>query len=129
MAKKKSERGIKTAAGLILSKFLRQIANEVTEFEKNADGQEELMSKAESLARKMWKIALGYKETVVQAGGVRKEVYFPPDRGLMALLYDRLEGRAPLMFSDTSKKNISDKVDEQAKNRIKKAGELDDSGE
>lgn len=129
MAKKKSERGVKTAAGLILSKFLRQIAAEMTELEKNSDGEDVIVSKAEALARRMWKIALGFTETEVRTGGKRVEVIHSPDRGLMALLLDRLEGRAPLMFSDTSKKNISDKVDDQAKSRIEKAGELNDSGE
>ncbi|MFA5152427.1 MAG: hypothetical protein WC554_07720 [Clostridia bacterium] len=124
MAKEKSEHGAKTAAGLMLTKYLRQIAAEITELEKNEEGQEVIMSKAEALARKMWKSALGFKETIIGKGGAREEIVHAPDRGLMAILFERIEGRAPLAFNDTSKRNIADRVDDQAKDRISKAGNI-----
>jgi hypothetical protein len=128
VSKKKSDKGSKVAAGQILSKFLRTIAEEMTEFEKNKDGEEVIVSKAESLARKIWKAALGYTETTVETGGKRVNHIHTPDKVLMGLLYERLEGRAPLAgMGDSGKQTIPDRVDDQAKFRITQAGEMNDS--
>jgi hypothetical protein len=127
-SKKKSDKGSKVAAGQILSKFLRTIAEEMTEFEKNGEGEEVIVSKAEALARRIWKAALGYSETTVEGKGNRVTRTHPPDKVLMGLLYERLEGRAPLAgMGDSGKQTIPDRVDDQAKFRITQAGEMNDS--
>ncbi|GAI05551.1 unnamed protein product [marine sediment metagenome] len=54
MAKKKSpktEAGKLKKAGMLLSQFVRDIALEKTQLEKNIDGEDKMVSKAEALAR------------------------------------------------------------------------------
>jgi hypothetical protein len=76
----------------------------------------------------MWDIALGKPTVVVdKKTGARVEVKNNPDKMMMSLIYERMEGRAPLAQEDGSKREIADRVDEQAKSRIEQAGELNDS--
>lgn len=125
MSKKKTKHGIKTRAGQLLSQFLRQIAEEKTEFVKD-DGEDRMATKAEALARKMWKMALGYTETKIEDDGSEIKIYHSPDRTLMSMLFDRIEGRAPLSTNlDKHKRTIAEKVSEQGRERIQKAGDLD----
>jgi hypothetical protein len=118
----KSTKGVKTKAGQLLSKFLRQIAEEVTELDQK-DGEDVLVSKAEKMARIMFKEALGYTEVEVNKNGGRKDIIHKPDKTMIGLIYERIEGRAPLAQEGTGKQEIPDKVDEQAKKRIEVAGE------
>ena len=58
------ERGHKTKAGKLLSSFIRAISEEQTEFIKaDGGGEDRMATKAEALARIMWKEALGYEVT------------------------------------------------------------------
>jgi hypothetical protein len=122
----KSPKGNKVKAGQLLSKFLRSVAEEKTELE-NIGGEDALITKAESLARKMWDIALGKPSiTVDKKTGARVEVKNFPDKTMMSLIFERVEGKAPLAQEGSGRQEISDRVDEQAKNRIEAAGESTD---
>jgi len=126
MAKKKPEtkRGAKTRAGQLLSQFLRSIAEEQTEFIKDDDGEDKMASKAEALARKMWKMALGYEEKQSK-GNEEILVEYKPDKSMMRLLFDRIEGRVPTVDEAKDPRTTADKVTEQGKKRIADAGKVD----
>lgn len=126
MAKKespKTKHGKLTRAGQLLSQFVRSIALEETELVKGVDGEDQMASKAEALARLIWKKALGYTEQKVIDGKLT-DIDYPPDRTMMAMVFDRMEGRAPLMNPEKgNKRTIADKVSEQGKRRIKEIAE------
>ena len=123
----KSEHGKKVAAGKLLSKFIREIAEEIHDNPLvKAIGEEAVMvTKAEALARYMWKAALGYSEDVNvldKAGkktGIRPE-YHRPDKTFIGMIWDRMEGRAAMIDAKSSsdKAKLSDRVSEQGKKRL-----------
>lgn len=109
--------GDKVRAGVMLSTKLREIAQEDTELISGPDG-ECLGTKAEALARLMWKMALGYKETDIKAG-VAVEKIIAPDRGMIQLIWDRMEGRAaPVNDSLRKKRKLPKKVSDANKTRL-----------
>lgn len=116
------ERGHRTRAGKLLSSFIRQIAEEETEFIKDPDGNDRMVTKAEALARLMWKKALGYVETKIVGGEETKTTYHP-DKQMIGMLYDRIEGRAPITVGDSDgKMTTAERVSEQGVKRITSAG-------
>ena len=113
--KKNSLVGDKIRAGTLLSTHLRKIAQEPTEFIKESDG-DRMGTKAEALARLMWKMALGYTTTDVKT---EKEIIHFPDRGMIQLIWDRVEGRAtPVNDNLTKKRALPKKVSEESKRRL-----------
>jgi len=130
MAKKKkdklSDRGRKAQAGKLLSQYLRAIAQEETEFVKDDDGDDRMATKAEKMARLMFKMALGYEyeedkydDKGVKTVTVKRRVN--PDKSMIALIWDRIEGKAPPMMGDGKAGfGVTDKVTEQGKKRINK---------
>lgn len=127
MAKKgspKTDQGKIQKAGMLLSQFVREIALEKTQLEKNIDGEDKMVSKAEALARLIWKRALGYIEIRINDDGTKTEIIHLPDRVYVAMIFDRMEGRAPLMNPEKGdKRSIADKVSEQGKKRSNKIAE------
>jgi hypothetical protein len=123
MAKRKTN----SHAGKLLSRYIRIIAEEESEM-ITADGEDRMATKAEAMARKMWKIALGWVEQIIPGDGAMPyEVEHAPDLKMMALLYDRMEGRAQAATEDdTNRPSAAMKVTEQSKSRIAQAGELTD---
>lgn len=121
-----NERGLRTRAGKLLSSYIRQIAEEQTEMVKDPkSGEDRMATKAEALARLIWKRALGFTEQRVNKGQL-EDIYHHPDRSLMGLLFDRMEGRAPLTIGEGEEKTtVAERVSEQSKKRINKV--LDDS--
>ena len=116
--------GDKIRAGRQLSTFLRKIAQEKTELVKGEDG-EELMTKAEALARKMFALALGTTVYDIKKG---KDVVLPPDRGMIALIWDRMEGRAVATDdSDMQKRTVPKKISDANKQRLNDMVKTDDS--
>lgn len=120
---KNNAHGVKTKAGMLLSGFIKEIAKEKTEFIKDDYNEDRMATKAEALARLIWKKALGFTDTVVKTdkNGVRKtvDVCHEPDRVMIGLLFDRMEGRAPLLVGDRDGKiMIADRVSNEGKNRI-----------
>ena len=92
--------GAKMRAGILLSTYLRNIAQEETEFLELPDGSK-MGTKAEALARLMFRMALGFKEEDVKTGEVK---IHPPDRGMIGLIWDRIEGRAVPVTGNLAKK-------------------------
>lgn len=110
----------KQRAGLILSGFLRSIAEEKTEVNDSVDDPQ-MISKAEALARLIWKKGLGWTEKVTAGDGIQTEVSYHPDRVYVGMLLDRLEGRvAAVEAGGKEKRTVADKVGEQSKKRINK---------
>ncbi len=122
------ERGIRTRAGKLLSSFIRDIAEEQTEFAKDPDNVEDRMvTKAEALARLIWKRALGYSEIRTDKDKVPVTYVIPPDKGCMSLIFDRMEGKAPAALDEGDEKlSVAERVSEQGKKRINEV--LNDSG-
>lgn len=122
----KSEHGKKTNAGKLLSKFIREIANE--EYDDpiiKARGEEAVMvTKAEAIARHIWNVALGYVEEVdIYKDGVKTGVKLEthrPDKWAINLIWDRMEGRVGQADpkKDSDKAPLADKVSEQGKKRL-----------
>lgn len=121
--KKKPDHGVRTKAGQLLSQFIKQIALEETEFIKDDNGNDRMATKAEALARMVWQRALGFTEQQI-VNGESVDIKHSPDRVYVGMLWDRMEGRAPLMNPDKkSGRTIADKVSEQGKKRINKIAE------
>lgn len=121
MTKKKKPKSKIVRAGQLLSQFIKSIALEETELVKGADGEDRMATKAEALARLTWKKALGYTETQKDAEGKLVDIVHIPDKTMMAVLWDRMEGRAPLMSPDKKGgRTIADRVSEQNKKRTNK---------
>ena len=123
----KSEHGKKVIAGKLLSKFIREIASEECDDPViKAKGEEAVMvTKAEAMARYLWKVALGYEETVDvcdkqgKKTGIRPEVH-KPDKWAINLIWDRTEGRAGAadLKGGSDKASLHEKVSEQGKKRL-----------
>ena len=127
MSKDMSEHGARTKTGRLLSSFIRQIAEEQTEMVTDPDGEDRMVTKAEALARLIWKRALGYKEINI-VKEVPVEITHHPDRALMGLLFDRMEGRAPVSINEGDEKiTVVERVSEQGKKRINEV--LNDNGD
>jgi hypothetical protein len=108
----------------VFTDMLRQVSEEVTEFVEvpQKDGEKELMvrSKAEALARFVWKQALGYEE-VNDAG---EKVKYQPDKWAITLLFDRLEGKVVAVpLAEKQGRSISDRVGDQTKKALNKLAE------
>lgn len=125
MSEKKPDKAHRTRAGQLLSKWLREIAEEETEFIKDDNGEDRMVTKAEAVARLIWKKALGYSEKKINSKGIEVTENHPPDRAMMSMIFDRIEGRAPVSTDMGKKKrSVADKVSEQGKLRIKQAGKI-----
>ena len=119
----------KRAASKLVTGFIRKIAEETYEDPLiTGDGIDDarMITKAEALARFMWRAALGYKEKVEvidnksgQVTGTKEVIHFP-DKAYVTLLYDRLEGKVPIVEPEKgdSKASVADKVSREAKSRL-----------
>jgi len=119
----------KMAAGKILNNLLRQVSNEKTEFWKDIaePGDDRMITKAEAMVRTCYKMALGYSETREQINAAGQKVeytaYIAPDRHLLALIWDRLEGRIGTAEEiETRKARVADRVSAEGAKRIAAAG-------
>lgn len=101
--------------GRELTKFLRNLAMDVEDIQP--DG--EPITKAESLARTLWKKALGWKEMKMEAGRGMVETVHPPESWAIQMIYERLEGKVPQAATDEGTKlTAAERVGELARNRI-----------
>ena len=123
----KSEHGKKIVAGKLLSKFIKEIAGETHDDPLiKARGEDAVMvTKAEAIARYIWKVALGYEgtEDVYDKSGKKtgiKPVHYKPDKWAINMIWDRLEGRAGAadLKGGSDKASLADKVSEQGKKRL-----------
>jgi hypothetical protein len=117
----------KIKAGKLLTAQLKTILQEKTEVEMDEDGAPIIVTKAEKMARTMVKMALGYKEEVerkMDGKTVIDELVHGPNAGLIALVYDRVEGRIPVAsVEEPDKRTLADRVSEQGKKRINNLSE------
>lgn len=122
----KSEHGKKIVAGKLLSKFIKEIASEVHDDPViKAKGEEAVMlTKAEAIARHIFKLALGYQEDEdIYKNGVKvgmRPVIHKPDRWAINIIWDRLEGRvgAADLKAGSDKASLAERVSEQGKKRL-----------
>jgi len=104
----------------MLSEFLRRIAQEKTEVTDGTALEDGVMiTKAEAMARQMFKIALGYEEVTANKAGVLITKKIKPSAGMMALIFDRMEGRAaPTNLNEDKKRTLPKKVSDENKKRL-----------
>lgn len=116
-----TEHGTRTRAGKLLTAFIREIAEEKTEVLLGAE--DKMVTKAEALARLIWKKALGYKEVNI-VKGQPLDIIYHPDKGCMGLIFDRMEGKAPASLDEgDDKMTVAERVSEQGVKRINKISE------
>lgn len=120
------ERGLRTRAGKLLTSFIRQIAEEETELVTDPkSGEDRMATKAEALARKIWKRALGWTEIQI-TNGEPIDINHHPDKYLMSLLFDRIEGRAPATIGEGDENiTVTERISEQG---VKRINEVADGG-
>ncbi len=119
--------GDKIRAGVVLSTKLREIAQEGTEFDNRPDGGG-MITKAEALARLMWKMALGHTTKVEVADKGIIETIHAPDRGMIQLIWDRIEGRAtPVNDNLHNKRKLPAKVSDANKDRLNNMAKEDNA--
>lgn len=123
--KSKSAKKAKSEAKKILTGYINQIALEQHDQAIMIDHEAVCCTKAEVLARHIWKSALGYTEEIVivdkETGAVTKkyEVH-RPDKVYVTMLYDRMEGRVPTVEvkPTDSKPSVAERVSKEGKNRL-----------
>ena len=116
----------KVKAGTLLSKFIKEIADENTELVKDSKtGEDREATKAEALARIIWKGALGWVdvEEVTDKKGVvtgTKEKRYYPDKTYVNIILDRMEGKAAMGTEKDKgqKASLVDRISDQAKKRL-----------
>jgi hypothetical protein len=118
MAKKKKpdgenrdmlELGQKQRSGRMLSEYVRAIGSEVTEVildDGPSPGPPKLVSKAEAMARHIWKRALPHTDDL----GIRCE----PDLDYIKIILDRAEGKPGVVATDSGedsgKESVPDRI-------------------
>ncbi len=107
----------KAKASRMLSRYIREIAAEATVPVSDAEGENgiRMETRAEALARQIWKMAEGYTEIVDG-----KEKIYPPSKDMITVLLDRMEGRVPTIDAkdQKAKASVAERVSEQAKKRM-----------
>lgn len=107
----------KAKIGRLLSHFIKEIATEEVAFVDRDSGEDLLITKAEAVARIIWRDALGWTE-VPDSG---KPIVHKPDKSMIHLIFDRIEGKVG-SSEDYKKKDtkIYDKISDVAQKRINK---------
>lgn len=96
-----------------LTLHLRQLSAEAHSI--SDDGSP--ITKAEAMALLLWNYALGWEEK--DPDDPAKTILHKPQQWAIAMIYDRLEGKAPAAVEDTSgTMTAADKVSELAKNSV-----------
>jgi hypothetical protein len=120
-----NEHGKNSLRGKKFSKLLRDIGGEATEIcgLDPESGDALFITKAESLARKMWELALGWEQKIEvtdkKTGEVEVKVKrHRPDTAILKELLERIEGKAGSLEKKDRLKPVSQKVAEQTKNRL-----------
>lgn len=116
--KDKLEAGNKKRAGRLISTFIRSVAQEKVA-EETSEGNVEMITRAEVLARRLWSMALGeVKFLNLKTGSI---MLVPPDKDAYHIIIERMEGRVG-SFEDEKKKNesIPNKISRKNKTRANK---------
>jgi len=115
--------GQKQRAGALLSGYLRAIGTEVDQVITDdvpqgcPVGMPKIISKAEALARHIWKKALPHMDDE----GVKRE----PDLNYVRIVLERIEGKAGTMEAekDSGRESVPDKVSRMGVERINRMAE------
>ena len=118
--------GDKIRAGRLLSQWLRDIAGEETELVVDPEHGDRMGTKAEAIARTMFKMAIGFEEEVEEVDAKGKPyvrtVKHSPDKTMIQLIWERLEGKAvPADIGDEHKHTVADRITDMGKSRIEAA--------
>lgn len=101
-------------SGKELTKHLRSLAMEAEGLSPSGD----METKAATLARLIWKKALGYSE-VRQTESGPKEMSCPPEAWAIQLVWDRLEGKVASSEPESAGKlTAAERVTDLARSRI-----------
>lgn len=101
-------------SGKELTKHLRLLAMEAEGLAPSGEPE----TKAETLARLLWKKALGYSEVRLTESG-SKEITCPPESWAIQLIYERLEGKvANSAPEEAGKISAAERVSDLARSRI-----------
>ena len=115
-----------TKASRLLSRYIREIANEKVKPLEDADAPNgiRMATRAEAMARQLWRMAEGYTETVGS-----KEKKHAPDKAIITILMERMEGRVPTIDAKDQKPkaSVADRVSEQAKKRTNALATIPDN--
>ncbi len=106
-----------------LSKFLETIGQEIHNASHvDAEGTFRPITKDESLAREVWKRALGYEEETINADETVSHRKYPPDPKAQQFIFERREGKpeAPIEGQDTS---LLDGIGDIARNMMNKTAD------
>ena len=106
-----------------LSRYLESIGQELHETAYVDDkGVNHPITKDESLAREIWKRALGCVETIENGDGTFSHRVFKPDPRAQQFIFERREGKAeaPIEGNDTT---LLDDFSETARNMMNKTAE------
>jgi hypothetical protein len=117
MAKKKTKRS-RLSANRLVSKYISEIAKEETEL--IVAGDEHMGTKAEALARIIWKNALGFTELDIKTN---TDIIHPPSLSYMKILLERMEGKVQDVSAARSKKSVADRVAETTKKELNSIAE------
>lgn len=99
-----------------VTRYLRELATEAETI--SDDGT--MLTKAEVLARLLWRKALGWTEQRRTKDDV-VEIIHQPESWAINLVYDRLEGRVPQQLTDESEiPTVAERVGDLAKARMNK---------
>ena len=102
------ERGQKARAGKMLSEYIRGIGSEVTEVildDGPSPGPPKLVSKAEAMARHIWKKALPH----IDDNGIKRE----PELDYIKIVLDRTEGKPGVATEDPNENAGKESVPER----------------
>ena len=121
------ERGKRVSAGMLLSKFINKIANELSEevvFDE--DGREVPITNAEHLAREIWKKSRDHVDEESENGKLKRKLV-RGDFRYVQMLWDRLEGKTATADNTAGPKKQpkASKVDELVGRRLKNLAEED----
>jgi len=114
------KRDDKKRVSRLVSDYIKIIATETTCIADPDHAEDAVVTKAEALARQIWDRALGtYKELDLKTGKMKRP---PPDKGMMQLIMDRMEGKvadAP-KTKDKDAESIPDMISRKNKERLNK---------
>jgi hypothetical protein len=101
--------------GKELTRHLRDLAAEAEGLAENGD----VLTKAQALARLLWRKALGYEDMQPNREGVLVKTIHMPESWAIQLIYERIEGKAgPTTVEEAGKITATERVSELARNRI-----------
>lgn len=119
-------KNIKMPTGALLTRFLKECALDIHTM--SADGDDRPIVKAEALARYVWKSALGWVEE--DPDDPEKTITHKPDWRAIALIWDRVEGKAGPAQPEKNDRTLGEKVGDLATAAINELAEavVDDGG-